>query len=102
VGDALTVEEGASLGPDAGLQVAALAAERAALVGRPAAGSALASPFSEALIDRYPVLDERGPDVLGVVPFRRAALTEIQEDLTHRRSALQAEIAQAKGLGATT
>ena len=39
------------------------------------------SPFSDQLLDRYPVLDERGGDALGVVPFRRAALAEISADL---------------------
>ena len=36
------------------------------------------SPFSDELLDRYPVLEERGPDALGVVPFRRATLMEIR------------------------
>ena len=56
----------------------------------------------ESAIDRYPVLDERGSDALGVVPFRRAALTEISADLETRRLALSTEIAQMKHQGATT
>ena len=60
------------------------------------------SPFSDQLLDRYPVLDERGGDALGVVPFRRAALAEISADLDARRLALNAEISQVKQLGATT
>ncbi len=62
---------------------------------------ASASPFSDSLLDRYPVLDERGGDALGVVPFRRAALTQISADLDARRVALNAEITQMKQLGAT-
>ena len=60
------------------------------------------SPFSDQLLDRYPVLDERGGDALGVVPFRRAALAEISADLDARRVALNAEITQVKQLGAAT
>ena len=63
---------------------------------------ASASPFSDSLLDRYPALDERGGDALGVVPFRRAALTQISADLDARRVALNAEITQMKQLGATT
>ena len=87
----------------AAVEVAGLARESASLrqkAGRGAGGSL--SPFSEALLDRYPVLDERGPEALGVVPFRRAALDEIREDLALRREALSAEIAQMRALGATT
>ena len=65
-------------------------------------GPASASPFSDQLLDRYPVLDERGGDALGVVPFRRAALAEISADLDARRVALNAEITQVKQLGAAT
>ena len=65
-------------------------------------GPASGSPFSDQLLDRYPVLDERGGDALGVVPFRRAALAEISADLDARRIALNAEISQVKQLGAAT
>ena len=58
------------------------------------------SPFRGQLLDRYPVLDERGGDALGVVPFRRAALAEISADLDARRVAINAEISQVKQLGA--
>ena len=44
------------------------------------------SPFSDALLDRYPVLEERGADALGVVPFRRGTLVEIRDDIATRRS----------------
>jgi hypothetical protein len=83
-------------------EVAALVTMRNQLAGRAGAGPATTSPFSDTLLDRYPVLDERGSDALGVVPFRRAALTEIGADLETRRLALSAEIAQMKTLGATT
>ncbi len=83
-------------------EVAALVKMRNELAGRAGTGPAATSPFSEALLDRYPVLDERGSDALGVVPFRRAALTEISADLETRRLALSTEIAQMKHLGATT
>ena len=83
-------------------EVSALVTMRNQLAGRAGTGPSGTSPFSEALLDRYPVLDERGSDALGVVPFRRAALTEIGTDLESRRLVLTAEIAQMKHLGATT
>jgi eukaryotic-like serine/threonine-protein kinase len=82
-------------------EVAALATTRNQMAGR-AGLDATASPFSEQLLDRYPLLDERGPDALGIVPFRRAALTEISADLETRRFTLNEEIAQMKHLGAAT
>jgi serine/threonine protein kinase len=78
------------------IEVTAVAREKSALDGKPVA------PFSEALLDRYPVLDERGADALGVVPFRRTALTEIHTDLVGRAAALKAEVALLKGQGAAT
>jgi serine/threonine protein kinase len=81
---------------DLALEVTTLARERTAQSGRPVA------PFSDALLDRYPVLDERGAEALGVVPFRRAALTAIREDLGRRRAELQAELAQLRRQGAAT
>jgi serine/threonine protein kinase len=81
-------------------EVATLVDERNALAAR-AGLPAAASVFTEALIDRYPVLEERGREALGIVPFRRTALKEINEDLGRRRTALAAEIAQMKHLGAT-
>jgi serine/threonine protein kinase len=91
----------ASLARQRATDVTNLVAEHNALAarsGRPAA----ASMFSEALLDRYPVLEERGAGALGVVPFRRAALKEIADDLERRRAALAADVAQMKQLGATT
>jgi eukaryotic-like serine/threonine-protein kinase len=83
-------------------RVAALANERNVLAARVGLTAASGSPFSERLLDRFPVLDERGGEALGVVPFRRAALAEIVADLDARRGALDAEIAQMKHMGATT
>lgn len=90
----------ASLARQRAAEVAALVEQRDALAARSGLGPT-ASIYSEALIDRYPVLEERGAGALGVVPFRRAALTEINEDLGRRRAALAAEIAQMKHMGAT-
>ncbi len=62
------------------VELAKLVSERLALADRlGVVTDASESPFSDALLDRYPVLEERGPDALGVVPFRRATLLEIRE-----------------------
>lgn len=76
--------------------VSRLAGEHASLAGAPGP----ASPFSEALLDRYPVLEDRGPAALGVVPFRRAALEEIAADLEAREHELSAAIARLRASGA--
>ena len=76
--------------------VARLAGEHRALAG----AASPASPFSDALLDRYPVLDERGPDALGVVPFRRGALAEIAADLESRELELTLAIARMRQAGA--
>jgi hypothetical protein len=60
------------------------------------------SPFSDALLDRYPVLEERGSGALGVVPFRRSTLLEVREDLARRRSEVMRDLNRLRGLGATT
>ena len=74
-------------------EVTALVALRNQLTARAGqSGPASVSPFSDQLLDRYPVLDERGGDALGVVPFRRAALAEINADFEARRIVLNAEI----------
>jgi serine/threonine protein kinase len=44
--------------------------------------------FSLALRERYPVLEDKGADALGVVPFRRQAVHEIEEDIEQRLHAL--------------
>jgi serine/threonine protein kinase len=58
------------------------------------------SPFTEALLDRYPLLEERGGDAMGVVPFRRSALIEIMADLAGRRAVVLEELEQLKSMGA--
>jgi serine/threonine protein kinase len=59
------------------------------------------SPFSDDLLDRYPVLEERGPDALGVVPFRRATLMEIRAGLVGRRAEVFEELERLRHMGAT-
>ena len=53
--------------------------------------------FSLTLRERYPVLEDRGPEALGVVPFRRQAVREIQQDVESR---LLAAGASGAGTGA--
>lgn len=60
------------------------------------------SPFSDALLDRYPVLEERGAGALGVVPFRRGTLIEVRDDLAKRRSEVMRDLKRLRDLGATT
>lgn len=60
------------------------------------------SPFSDALLDRYPVLEDRRGDALGVVPFRRSAILEIREDLRRRREALEARLGRLREMRAAT
>lgn len=59
-----------------------------------------AETFSLAIRERYPVLDDRGPEALGVVPFRRQAVREIQQDIEARRQRLTADVAPFGGAGA--
>jgi serine/threonine protein kinase len=44
--------------------------------------------FSLAMRERYPVLEDKGADALGVVPFRRQAVHEIEEEIEERLRAL--------------
>ena len=60
------------------------------------------SPFSDELLDRYPLLEERGPDALGVVPFRRSTLVEIRDDLARRKAEVVEELGRLRHMGATT
>ena len=53
--------------------------------------------FSLTLRERYPVLDDRGPEALGVVPFRRQAVREIQQDIEVRWQRLAAGAASFGG-----
>ena len=55
-----------------------------ALIGR-AADEDL---FSLALRERYPVLEDKGADALGIVPFRRQAVHEIEEEVERRLQVL--------------
>lgn len=68
----------------------------------PSSVPADASPFSDALLDRYPVLEDRRGDALGVVPFRRSAILEIREDLRRRREALEARLGRLREMRAAT
>ncbi len=76
--------------------VARLADEHASRTG----ASGPVSPFSDELLDRYPVLEDRGPAALGVVPFRRTALDDIAADLDTRERVLALAVAQLRGTGA--
>ena len=83
------------------VELARLVSERLALADRlGVVTDASESPFSDALLDRYPVLEERGPDALGVVPFRRATLMEIREGLGGRRAEVLEELQRLRHMGA--
>jgi serine/threonine-protein kinase len=83
------------------VELAKLVSERLALADRlGVVTDASESPFSDALLDRYPVLEERGPDALGVVPFRRATLMEIREGLGGRRNEVLEELQRLRHMGA--
>ena len=58
------------------------------------------SPFSDALLDRYPLLEERGAEALGVVPFRRSTLVEIRHDLAARHKDVVHDLDRLRHLGA--
>ncbi len=58
------------------------------------------SPFSDTLLDRYPLLEERGADALGVVPFRRGTLVEIRRDLASRHEEVVHDLDRLRHLGA--
>jgi serine/threonine protein kinase len=47
--------------------------------------------FSLALRERYPVLEDKGADALGIVPFRRQAVHEIEAEVERRLQVLMAE-----------
>jgi len=56
--------------------------------------------FSLALRERYPVLEDRGAEALGLVPFRRQSVREIQQDVESRLLAAGAAGGQAgAGIG---
>jgi serine/threonine protein kinase len=57
--------------------------------------------FSLALRERYPVLEDRGADALGLVPFRRQTVREIQKDIESRFEAATHAIGPSgAGIGA--
>jgi serine/threonine-protein kinase len=58
--------------------------------------------FSLPLRERYPVLEDRGPEALGVVPFRRQAVREILEDIEARQHAMALDAARYCGAGIVT
>jgi serine/threonine protein kinase len=54
------------------------------------------------LRERYPVLEDRGAEALGVVPFRRQAVREIQQEIEARLQGggLEADVTRLGGAGA--
>ncbi len=60
-------------------------------------GAAAEDVFSLPLRERYPILEDRGPDALGAVPFRRQVVREIQDDIEGRIPLFATEIAQLGG-----
>ena len=85
------------------LDVRRSALELQALLERRAPSSAATSDsglFSLPLRERYPVLEDRGAEALGVVPFRRQAVREIQQEIELRRQAIVAGSAPLGSAGA--
>jgi serine/threonine protein kinase len=72
--------------------------------GSPSSGAPAPSPddevFSLTLRERYPVLEDRGADALGVVPFRRQTVREIQQEIEGRLRMLSIDPARLGGAGA--
>jgi len=60
-------------------------------------GAAPEDVFSLPLRERYPILEDRGADALGAVPFRRQVVREIQEDIESRIPVFATEISQLGG-----
>jgi serine/threonine protein kinase len=58
--------------------------------------------FSLALRERYPVLEDRGAEALGIVPFRRQAVREIQREIEGRLQpgGLLTDVTRIGGAGA--
>ena len=84
-------------------ELAGLVAERLHLADRlGVVTDASDSPFSDALLDRYPVLEERGAEALGIVPFRRSTLLEVREDLARRRVDVTEELERLREMGAVS
>jgi eukaryotic-like serine/threonine-protein kinase len=55
--------------------------------------------FSLALRERYPVLEDKGPEALGIVPFRRQTVREIQSEIEARLQpgGLEADVTRLGG-----
>ena len=53
--------------------------------------------FSLALRERYPVLEDKGADALGIVPFRRQAVHEIEEEVERRLQVLMGDVPRSGG-----
>ena len=84
-------------------ELARLVAERLELADRlGVVTDASDSPFSDDLLDRYPVLEERGAAALGVVPFRRSTLVEVRQDLARRRADVLEELGRLREMGAAS
>lgn len=56
--------------------------------------------FSLGLRERYPVLEDRGAEALGVVPFRRQTVREIQQEIEARLQGQAADMTRLGGAGA--
>jgi serine/threonine protein kinase len=56
--------------------------------------------FSLPLRERYPVLEDRGAEALGVVPFRRQTVREIQQEIEARLQAQATGMTRLGGAGA--
>jgi hypothetical protein len=52
------------------------------------------------LRERYPVLEDRGAEALGVVPFRRQAVREIQQEIDARLRLATGAVASLNSAGA--
>jgi serine/threonine protein kinase len=68
--------------------------------GPAAAGPGEQDLFSLALRERYPVLEDKGAEALGVVPFRRQAVHEIEEEVERRLQVIAAGMAPGGAAGA--
>jgi serine/threonine protein kinase len=81
------------------LDVRRRAMELQAMLDRTRGDSGSEDLFSLPLRERYPVLEDRGPEALGVVPFRRQAVREILEDIEARQMAIATGAAHYGGAG---
>jgi serine/threonine protein kinase len=84
------------------LDVRRRAMELQAMLDRTGGDTPADDLFSLPLRERYPVLEDRGAEALGVVPFRRQAVREILEDLEARQLAMTTDAARYGGAGIAT